>query len=193
MKKHGCFLLWICLCLFLTSACLGPGSLLSGAKLIYDRHGVYEKIDNYQLAAQVNKALFKDKILRKEKCVLDIAVFNGDVLVAGQAPTPELKESIHQRLSTVHGYRELFIQIVIKKENEGSLKDGWITTKIRSQILADSTINPNIFKIVTVGGIVYIMGDVPKDQAFKVINIARQTQGVIRVVKMLRYYTIIKE
>jgi len=43
--------------------------------------------------------------------------------------------------------------------------------------------------VVTSDRIVYLMGDVRKEQAEKVINIARFTSGVEWVVKMLKYFT----
>ena len=35
----------------------------------------------------------------------------------------------------------------------------------------------------------YLLGDVKKEQANKVIGIARNASGVTRVVKLLKYYT----
>ncbi len=70
------------------------------------------------------------------------------------------------------------------------MEDNWITTKIRSKILADSTIDPNDFKVVTADQIVYLMGDVIPEQAAKVIHIARTCTGVKRVVKLFKYYNL---
>ena len=67
-------------------------------------------------------------------------------------------------------------------------RDSWITAKIRSQIMTDSEINPRTFKIVTADQVVYLMGDVVSEQADWVISIAKKTSGVLRVVKLLKYY-----
>ena len=68
--------------------------------------------------------------------------------------------------------------------------DDWITTKIRSQIFADSAIDPHVFKVVTSDQIVYLMGDVSPSEAKRVVQIASACDGVRRVVTLLKYYNL---
>ena len=119
-----------------------------------------------------------------------MAVFNGDVLLAGHLPGNKLRNKAEQRLQTLSGYRKLFIQVAISKAVNNGIEDSWITTKIRSKIIADAQIDPTVFKIITSDRIVYIMGDVYPKEAVRVIDIAKRTDGVIRVVKMLKYYNL---
>ena len=86
-------------------------------------------------------------------------------------------EELQRRLAKVKGYRRLFNQVGISPSASNSVQDSWITTKIRSQIFADGSIDPNAFKVVTSDKVVYLMGDVHREQAGKVINIARHTDG----------------
>ncbi|MGC1181853.1 MAG: BON domain-containing protein [Legionella sp.] len=155
--------------------------------MVYDRHNVYKKLDDYHLYVKVNNALAIDPLFRNPNCVLDIAVFNGDILIAGHLPTPAILAELRQRLNKVKGYRRLFNEVRLSNTPSNSLKDSWLTTKIRSQIFADSSIDPNAFKVITSDGVVYLMGDVRPKQAITVINIARHTHGVVHVVKMLKY------
>lgn len=168
------------------------GGLWTGANLVYDRHGVYKKLDDYELYVKINNALAVGKVFRCTNCVIDLAIFNSDILVAGHLPTSELVAELNQRVSTIHGYRRLFNAMQLSNTPSNALQDSWITTKIRSQIFADDTIDPNAFKIVTSDGVVYLMGDVQQDQAETVITISRRTVGVVRVVKILKYFTYVK-
>ncbi len=179
----------LCLLVLTTfiSGCVG--GLWTGASLAYDRHNVYNKLTDYGLTDAATRALFADKLFRNEQCTLDVAVFNGDVLIVGHVPSVEMRDEANQRLRQVTGYRRLFNHITVSRNPSNNIPDMWITTKIRSQIIADDAINPKAFKIVTADGVVYIMGDVHKEQADKVVNIARRTEGVVRVVKMLKYFT----
>jgi osmotically-inducible protein OsmY len=186
MQKQGRLFFIIILCGAM-SGCLS--NLWTGATLVYDRHDVYKKLNDYHLSVDVNNALFMDKLFKCDSCALDIAVFNGDILVAGHLPTPELRNEARRRVFKVTGYRHLFIEVAINQARSNSLQDTWITTKIRSQIFADDTIDPNAFKIITSDTKVYLMGDVKADQADKVITISRFTNGVGRVVKLLNYFT----
>ncbi|AWN75701.1 BON domain-containing protein [Legionella anisa] len=150
---------------------------------------MYKKLDDYSLYLKVNNAIMVDNTFKNTESVIDIAVFNGDVLVAGHVPNAEMQTELSQRLAKVRGYRRLFNQVHVSTSESNTVQDSWITTKIRSQIFADDSIDPNAFKIVTSDRIVYLMGDVRQEQAEKVINMARRTNDVVRVVKILKYFT----
>ena len=164
------------------------GTVVTGMGMVYDRHNIYKKISDFQLGADVRRALYKDKTLKCKNCYIDIETFNQDLLVAGHVPTQRLREVAEKRVKTVTGFRRVFIHLSVNKERSPSLEDSWITAKIRSGILADASINPKKFLVTTSDGVVYLMGDVQPVQAKKVIQIARTTSGVRRVVKMFRYY-----
>jgi osmotically-inducible protein OsmY len=185
-KKERLIVLTILLVCCL-SGCLG--TVWTGASVVYDRHSMYQKLNDYHLLAEVNDVLAVNKTFNNSSCVIDIAVFHGDVLLAGHLPSPDMLAELRHRLSEIKGYRRLFIELSIRHVSSNSVQDSWITAKIRSQIFADSSIDPNAFKIVTSDRIVYLMGDVKAVQADKVIKIASSTYGVERVVKLLRYFT----
>jgi osmotically-inducible protein OsmY len=187
MLKQGRLLVILILLTGILCGCLS--NLWTGANLVYDRHDVYKKLNDYHLLVDINNSLYADKLLKCEICVLDVAIFNGDVLVAGHLPSAKLINETRRRLFRVRGYRHLFIELRVSSSNSNGLQDAWITTKIRSQIFADDSIDPNAFKIVTSDQVVYLMGDVKVDEADKVIKMARYTAGVTRVVKLLKYFT----
>ncbi|MBN9228702.1 MULTISPECIES: BON domain-containing protein [Legionella] len=187
MLKHGCFAVLLTLVLLCLSGCIS--SLWTGATMVYDRHDVYKKLDDYNLYLKVNNAITIDNKFKNNNCVIDIAVFNGDVLLAGHVPTPEMRVELKRRLALVKGYRRMFNQVGVSTSGSNSVQDGWITAKIRSQIFADGSIDPNAFKVVTSDRVVYLMGDVHQEQAEKVVNMARQTSDVTQVVKILKYFT----
>lgn len=187
MQKQGRLILLIIALGTCLSGCLG--TVWTGASAVYNRHSTYEKLNDYQLQVEINDVLAVNKTFANSQCVIDIAVFNGDILLAGHLPSTEMLEDLRQRMSTIKGYRRLFNMLTVREVSSNSVQDSWITAKIRSQIIADSSIDPNAFKVVTSDGVVYIMGDVKQDQAEKVIKMARFTSGVERVVKILRYFT----
>jgi osmotically-inducible protein OsmY len=186
MRKQGRFIFFIVFLALFLSGCLG--SIWTGASAVYDRHSIYKKLNDYELFAKVNEALAVNRTFNNPTCVIDINVFNGDILLSGHLPSLEMMDELKRRLNTVKGYRRLFNEMKIQQVGSNTVQDSWITTKIRSQIFADSSIDPNAFKIVTSDRIVYLMGDVKPDEGKKVINIARNTNGVVQVVKILRYF-----
>ena len=170
----------------LLSGCISE--IWTGASTVYNRHSLYKNLSDFQLGANTNRAVYKDKTFKRKDCVIDIAVLNGDILLAGHVPTAALKAEAIDRVRSLHEYRRLFNQISVGPYNDNRLRDDWITTKLRSKILANSNLDPNSFKVVTSDFIVYLMGDVHPDQARRVIYMARTCSGVKRVVTLFKYY-----
>ena len=71
-------------------------------------------------------------------------------------------------------------------------KDTWITTVIKSKMIASNDIDPNKIKVVTENGMVYLLGIVPRKQADIATWLARNTDGVKSVVRIF-YYVIMPE
>lgn len=176
---------FICNSLLLTACVSG---VWTGANLFYDRHNVYHSFSDYELYTIAHHALYQDNYFKCAECHIDLAVFNGDVLLAGHVETNDMREEAYKRVMVHPDYRRLFKKISIDPIRTHVTRDAWITSKIRSQIVADSEINPRSFKVVTADQIVYLMGDVLPDQAEWVVEIARNTSGVKRVVKLFQYY-----
>lgn len=172
--------------------CLGVGSVWTGAMLVYDRHHVYKKVDDYNLGAKVNRALFADDILRAEGCGIDVAVFNRQVLLTGHLPSLKLRDEAEARVKDIPGIIKLYNQIAVARKPDNTIQDSWITAKVRSQMMQDAEINPKAFKIVTSDNIVYLMGNVEPHQAERVIMITQHTEGVRRVVNLMHYYQLTK-
>lgn len=172
----------------LLSGCLGLSGAWTGASLVYDRHELYKKMSDYQLVAEANRALYRDKLFKQEGCSIDVTAFNNDLLIVGHVPTVAFREEIDRRVARRPGYRRLFNQIAVGYFEDNTAEDGWITAKIRSQIVADSNIDPHQFKVITSDRVVYLMGDALPEDAKRIVDISRQTDDVVRVVKLFKYY-----
>jgi osmotically-inducible protein OsmY len=170
----------------LLSGCLS--GVWTSANLFYDRHKVFHSLSDYELDTRARRALFPGDTIECKECHIDVAVFNGDILLSGHVETAAMREEAFNRVSAQPGYRHVYNNLSIEPFQTNLLKDSWITAKIRSQIIADSEIDPHAFKIVTSDQVVYLMGDVIPKQAEWVVSIARETTGVKRVVKLLNYY-----
>lgn len=181
--------LMMVLCL-LNGGCLA--TVWTGAQMVYDRHTVYKQFNDYQLSFRIKEALFAEGGIKCSGCAVDMAVFHGDVLIAGVMPTEARRQEVYRRIQSIGEYRRLFFQVSVSNKEATPYQDSWITTKIRTTIFADDSIDPDTFKVVTVNQVVYLMGEITIAQAKKVIEVARGTQGVVRVVKLFRYYQLIE-
>lgn len=175
----------------LLSGCLG--GVWTGANLFYDRHRIFKKTTDITLAAKVGHAIKIEPSLDcpSNRC-FEIATFHGDVLLLGEVQTQVQKNKATQIIIALGGYRHLYnyIQVNPQAAYETNVNDHWITTKIRSQVVANSEIDPQPFKVITHDQVVYLMGDVLDTQEELIINIAKDTDRVEKVVDLLQSYSL---
>ena len=171
----------------LLTSCIS--NIWSGATIIYDRHNIYKQLNDCQLAFKTGHTLSKEQFPCRN-CSIDVAVFNGDILLVGHVPTNAIRLEAQKRVETLAKHRRIFNELSLDSSGNNAVQDSWITTKIRSQIIADSDIDPRQFKVVTSNQIVYLMGDVLPEEAARVIHIASNCTGVKRVVKLLMYLNL---
>ncbi|MGE8101885.1 BON domain-containing protein [Pseudomonas sp. H3(2019)] len=118
-----------------------------------------------------------------------VTSFNGVVLLAGQTPRPDLKElagqaaAAVQRVKTVHNELQVMQPSSILARNN----DAWLTTKIKTQMLADASIPGSRIKVVTENGIVYLLGLLTKQEADQATNLVQGVSGVQKIVKLFEY------
>ena len=172
----------------LLTACIS--NVWTGASFIYDRHSNYRTFGDFELGADASRALYKDKRFKRKDCSINLGIMNGDILLAGHVPTNELRQEAFDRIYAIRGSRRIFNQIAVGQISNTILQDDWISASIRAKIIADSSINPKDFNIITSSQVVYLMGDVIPAEADRVIQIARQCAGVKRVVKLFKYYNL---
>ena len=124
------------LSLFMSSVLLTGciSDVWTGATMVYDRHNIYKKVGDFQLAADANRSLYKDQVFKRKDCSIELAVINGDMLLVGHVPTDTLRQEAHRRVAAVTGYRRLFNQLAVSLSADNTLQDDWITAKIRSRI-----------------------------------------------------------
>lgn len=183
----------IVLSLLLQSGCISH--VMTGANIIYDRHQIYKKSADITLAAKVGHVIKMNPALNcpSNQC-FEVAVFHGDVLVLGTVPSELEKSKVTESIQGFKNYRHLynFIQIDPQFDYQQEWSDHWITTQIRTKVMANADIDPNPFKIVSHQHIVYILGDVLEDQESLILDICRNIPNVNKVVNLLQVYQLHK-
>ena len=117
---------------------------------------------------------------------LVIVSYNGYVLIAGQVSTQALKDQATRVVKEIRGVRRIYNELEIAAPSSGMTRtsDTWITSKVKSFMLASSDIQGNRVKVVTENGVVYLMGLATRVEAERIAAEAADTSGVQRVVKL---------
>lgn len=180
-----------CLVTILLSTCLLQGCMdaaVSGAQMAYNHSSIQGKVTDQYISTQINRKLYRDSH-QFDDTNIDIATFNQEVLLTGQVSTSAQRVLAEKTVQTIPGVTHIYnlTQVSPPTPILKRMSDIWITTKVKTQLIAMNEIEPDKIKVVTENGTVYLMGMVLQNQADIAIDIARNTDGVEKVVKMFTY------
>ncbi|GAB3475546.1 BON domain-containing protein [Azotobacter salinestris] len=118
-----------------------------------------------------------------------VTTYNSVTLLAGQTPRTELKQLAEQAALSVPGVTRVHneIQILSPTSLLARSNDSLLTTKIKTQMLADNTIPGSKIKVITENGIVYLMGLITRQEANRAASLVQGISGVQKVVKLFQY------
>ncbi len=170
-------------CFFVAGAAAGAAA----AVVAYDHRKLESILMDNQITHDAADKINADPNFKGSH--IDIACFSRVVLLTGQTPTAELREEAEAVVRNVPNVTRIYNQIIIRAPTSSIVRtsDAWITTKIKSELLATKGMKSGTIKVVTENGIVYLMGMVSKDQAETAATIASQVDGVQRVMKIFQY------
>jgi osmotically-inducible protein OsmY len=120
---------------------------------------------------------------------ISITSYNGIVLLVGQVPSEELRQLAANTVAKIPKITRIHNELTVSGTSSILVRsnDGWISTKLKSKMLAQSDIPGSRIKVVTENGVVYLMGLLTKEEAGRAIEVARTTAGVQKVVSIFEY------
>ncbi|KAF7788607.1 hypothetical protein PRUB_a1609 [Pseudoalteromonas rubra] len=149
-----------------------------------DRRTLGSQIDDNNIEIKGTLALKRIPALANHANISLVSV-NGHVLMVGQVSTTEMKQQAHSTLQGVQGIKQIYNQLRIGS-NIGittQTNDSWLTTKVKTKLIADDHIDGSNIKVVTENSEVFLMGLVNQTEAERAVDIARNVHGVQKVVK----------
>ncbi|OGT26904.1 MAG: hypothetical protein A3I77_01960 [Gammaproteobacteria bacterium RIFCSPLOWO2_02_FULL_42_14] len=175
------------LVLFISScvpAALVVGATVGGA-VIYDRRSVETMVEDRDAAQIASNRIAASPQLQKDAHIV-IATFNHVLLLVGQTRTEEQRETAYQLVSNVRNISHVYNEITITNPSSVWRRshDAWITTKVKTEMMAKQGLHSTQIKVVTEEGVVYLMGVLTPQQASLAVSVARRVDGVRKVVKV---------
>lgn len=148
------------------------------------------KIDDQFIAPEVRQNIARAHAdLNDTTSHIVVTSYNGVVLLAGQTPRAELKGLADQAARSVQDVKKVHneLQVLPPSSTLARSNDTLLTTKIKTQMLADNTVPGSKIKVVTENGIVYLLGLVTHQEALRATNLVQSTSGVQKIVKLFEY------
>jgi osmotically-inducible protein OsmY len=167
---------------------VGAAAGAAAVAVVYDHRKVETILADQKISSKIADKINAVPALRSETHV-SVTCFNQVVLLTGEATSPELRQQAENLARSVPNVKRIYNEITVKGPTSSLTRasDTWITTKIKTQMLATAGLKSSSIKVVTENGTVYLMGIVSRDQADTATDIARQVSGVQKVVKIFQY------
>lgn len=120
---------------------------------------------------------------------VNVTVYNRKVLLTGEAKDANVKQQIDQYVRGLPNAREVIndIEIVSTPGFAAQSQDAYITSKVKTMLLAAEGVPSNSIKVTTEKGVVYLMGVVTSPEGDRATEAARNVSGVAKVVKAFDY------
>ena len=162
--------------------------VVGGASVISDNRTIGTQLNDQQLELDAHAALNQIEGL-KDQTNLQVVSVNGSVLVVGQAPSAHLKNLAIKTIEKLDGVQQVYNQIRIGNLTSLTTRsnDVWLTSKVKTALFKNDSLDAANVKVVTENGEVFLMGLIEATDADKAVNIARHVGGVNRVFKMFEY------
>jgi osmotically-inducible protein OsmY len=120
---------------------------------------------------------------------VNVTVYNGLVLITGEAPSAEMKALAGDTARDYHGQRKVYNELQLRGKTSvvSRTNDSIISGKIKTKLAFTKGIDFSDMKVVTEDSVVYLLGTLYEDMGDIAAEVARNTRGVRKVVKCFEY------
>ena len=117
---------------------------------------------------------------------LSVVSYNGFLLLVGQVPSEALKALATDVARDLEAVRRIYNELEVAPATSAGTRtnDTWITTQVKSKLLASSDTPGRRVKVVTENSVVYLMGLLTAEEADRSALEAAEVKSVTRVVQL---------
>lgn len=185
-SRHTVISLTLLLALSQLQGCvvMAVGAGAAAAKVAHDRRTVGTQLDDQNAEGKVSFRWAKFDRL-KEETNLNIDIYNGVALITGQAPDKSLIDQAVEEVRRVAYVRKIHNQARLGQPQSAADQayDIWLANKIRAKLVTDDNVPALQVRVVVENAEVFLMGRVNNQEATYAVDIARNVDGVKRVVR----------
>ncbi|NOZ54655.1 MAG: BON domain-containing protein [Gammaproteobacteria bacterium] len=155
---------------------------------VHDRRSAETILKDQSIENNAIDKLYRDRQLQK-KIHINVTSYNYIVLLTGETLTRAARSRAIDIVRNLPKVRRVHNELVVADLTSlrSRTNDSWITSKVKTGMVTTKNLDASRIKVVTENSVVYLMGIVTQDEANKAVDIARNTNGVQRVVKLFEY------
>ena len=164
------------------------GAAGGAAMVANDRRQADVMLDDERIEVSATDMIYSDPVLSK-KVHANVTSYNYTLLVTGEVVSEELKKRVVDIVSNIDKVKLVHNELVVANLANFSERsdDSWLTSKVKTRMLASDRIDGSHVKVVSEANTVYLLGLVTPDEAGTASKIASETKGVQRVVTLFEY------
>lgn len=164
-------------------AVVAVGAAAVGVSSVTDPRTLGTQLDDQAIEMKTNAKLGNDKQLENYR--IRAISYGKQVLLVGQVDTEAQRERAAEVIADTNGVERIFNQIRLasKAGIATQASDTWISSRVRMKLIADDQVDATDIQVVTENGEVFLLGIVDDSAADRAVDIARNIDGVQKVVK----------
>lgn len=168
------------------AAVVGVGA--GTAKVATDPRTMGTQVDDTTLDSRISMK-FKNESDYFSGSRIVASAYNGSVLLIGQAKSQSIINRAVELTASVEGVNKVYNQIRIGSIVSAATMadDAWITTKVKSSLIADKQTKARDIKVITEDGQVFLIGIVSTSDGRLAADIASKVSGVKLVTTIFTY------
>lgn len=145
-------------------------------------------IDDWQLETLIGVNIKKASPYL-EHAHVNINAYNGVILLTGEVANNDLRTLAGDTARNFRGVRQVHNELQVTGSSSliSRSNDVWLSTKVRSKLIAEKNMKSTRIKVVTENGVIYLMGLVTRSTGDHAARVASTTRGARRVVKVFEY------
>jgi osmotically-inducible protein OsmY len=160
--------------------------VLDGVYTVSESRRVGDVVSDNRIKLELNKRMLEDSFALFRQ--VDTVVYQGRVMLIGSVPSPERKIKAEMLAWESEGVKEVINELLVGEAGDVlEFASDYIKEKtIQAALLLDDAVDSANYRVRVLRGRVYLMGHAAnRAEMNAALRIARQTDGVIRVVSYM--------
>lgn len=131
----------------------------------------------------------KESDPRFESSHIVVVSRSGIVLLCGEVESDDLKTRAGEIAENVVNVRAVHNELTVGPATSLARRssDSWLTTKVKTKLLAHGAIDSTRIDVTTENGVVYLMGTISREQARYAVEVTQTVDGIDKIVKVFEY------
>ncbi len=120
---------------------------------------------------------------------INVHAYNTVVLLTGEVPTEAAKKLAGETANKINRVRQVHNELTINPKSKfaSRVQDSWISSKLKAKAITDNRVDADRVEIIVEKSVVFLMGKISRKEADRITELARNTGGVTKVVRVFEY------